>query len=282
MFTNKNAKSVKSKIYDKKYYLTVCPGADEFKKSGGKKLHLRLEKLLNSIPVNRSSKILDVGCGRGDIAFYLGKNAKEAIGVDYSKDAIILANSIKNNFPLSVRKKVHFKVMNIKRMSFPDNYFDAVVCIDVLEHLYKEEAEQALREIKRVLKKDGFFFLQTGINKLLYDCTYKYYIYPVNKILTGVDKFMRNVSYKSLPEDPRTIDEKNQHVNEPTYFYLRKILNKFRFEGKIDTEIGYIKPVKNLKTILYNFMIALYPFSLIYPLSTLFGWVFVCKLKNIK
>jgi len=275
-------KSVSSKIYDKKYYLTVCPGSEEFKESGGKKLHLRLEKLLSKIQVNKSTKILDVGCGRGDIAFYLGRNSKETIGIDYSKDAIALANSIKKNFPSSVEKKVHFKVMNIKKLSFADNYFDVVICIDVLEHLFGEEAEQALGEIKRVLKKDGVLFLQTGINKLLYDFTYKYYIFPVNKIMTRIDKFIRNINYESLPKDPRTIDEKKQHVNEPTYFYLKNLLEKFGFEGKIKTEIGYIKPIKSLKTIIYNFVIALYPLSLIYPLPVIFGWIFVCKLRNVK
>lgn len=274
--------SISSKIYDKKYYLTVCPGAEEFKKSGGKKLHLRLERLLQQLTIGKTTKILDVGCGRGDIALYLGRNSKEAIGIDYSKEAIELANSARVNFPLYIQKKVHFKIMNIKTLSFPSNYFDVVICIDVLEHLYKKEVEGTMLEIKRVLKKNGVFFLQTGINRLLYDFVYKYYIFPVNKIVTKIDKFVRRINYESLPKDPRTIDEKRQHVNEPTYFYLRNLLRKFRFEGKIKTEIGYIKPIKSLKTIIYNFIIAFYPISLIYPLSIIFGWIFVCKLKNIK
>lgn len=275
-------KSVSSKIYNKKYYLTVCPGSEEFKKSGGKKLHLRLKKLLCKIPINKSAKILDVGCGRGDITLYLGKNSKEAIGIDYSREAIDLANSVKRNFSSVIQRKVHFKIMNIKTLSFPDNYFDVVICIDVLEHLYKDEAEMALREIKRVLKNDGVLFLQTGINRLLYDFVYKYYIFPVNRIITKIDKLIRNINYNSLPKNPRTIDEKRQHVNEPTYFYLRNLLKKYKFEGKIETEIGYIKPIKNLKTIIYNFIIAFYPFSSMHPLSIIFGWIFVCKLKNIK
>lgn len=275
-------KSVSSKMYDKKYYLTVCPGSDEFKESGGKKLFPRLINLLQQIKIDESTKILDVGCGRGDVALYLGKNSKEAVGIDYSKEAIKLANSTKRNFPSAVRKKVYFKVMNIKKLSFPDNYFDIVICIDVLEHLYRNEAEYALGEIKRALKKDGILFLQTGINKLLYNFAYRYYIYPVDKVITKIDKFVRNVNYESLPKDPRTIDEKRQHVNEPTYFYLKNLLRKFGFRGKIKTEIGYIRPIKSLKTIIYNFFIAFYPFSSIYPLSIIFGWIFVCKLKNIK
>jgi ubiquinone/menaquinone biosynthesis C-methylase UbiE len=275
-------KSVDAKIYNKEYYLTVCPGFEEFKESSGKKLHLRVEKLLNQLRISKDMRVLDVGCGRGDIALYLGKNLNEVFGIDYSKEAIGIANSIKNNFSKSMQKKVHFMVMNIKKLSFPDNYFDVVICIDVLEHLYKEEAEYALREMKRVLKKNGILFLQTGINKLLYDFTYKYYIFPMNKILTKIDMLVRRISYKSLPEDPRTKEEKIQHVNEPTYVYLRKLLNKYKFEGKIQAEIGYIKPVKSIKTIIYNFIITFYPISLIYPFSSLFGWIFVCKLKNIK
>ena len=95
-------KSVSSKIYDKKYYLTVCPGSDEFKESGGKKLHLRLEKLLDKLSIDSSMRILDVGCGRGDVTLYLGKKSKEAIGIDYSKDAIRLASSAKKNFVLRI------------------------------------------------------------------------------------------------------------------------------------------------------------------------------------
>jgi|SRR3989344_209655 len=275
-------KSVSSKIYDKNYYLTVCPGSEEFKKSNGKKLQPRLKKLLQQVTVGKSSKILDVGCGRGDIALYLGRNAKEIVGIDYSKEAIELANSTKKNFPLAIRKKVHFKILNVKSLPFPDNYFDVVICIDVLEHLYRGEAEKAMQEIKGILKKDGILFIHTGTNKILHDYTYKYYIFPLNRIITRIDKFIRRSAYNSLPKDPRNVDEKNQHVNEPTYFYLKDLFSKFKFEGKIKTEIGYVKPVKSIKTIIYNAVIALYPLSVIYPLSIIFGWVFICNLRNNK
>jgi len=275
-------RTVSSDLYDKKYFLNVCAGSEEFKKSHGKKLFPRMEKLLKKIQINRTSKILDVGCGRGDIALYMAKNAGEVIGIDYSKDGIDLANSIKKTFLQDIFKKVNFQVMNVKKLSFPDNYFDVVICIDVLEHLYKEEAEIALSEIKRVLKKNGLLFLQTDVNRLLYDYTYKYYIFPMNRILTKADQFVRGISYKPLPKDPRAPEEKTQHVNEPTYSYLKKLFAKFNFKGKIETEIGYIKPTKSIKAIIYNALIAFYPLSALYPLNIMFGWVFVCKLKNIK
>ncbi len=274
--------SVDPKIYDENYYLSVCLGSEEFKKSGGKVLHPRLEKLLQQLPVTKDYRILDVGCGRGDITLYLGKNAKEAIGIDYSKAAIKIANSIKQNFPPDRQKRVQFRLMDIKQLAFPDNYFDLIIGIDVIEHLYKDEVEVAMKEMKRVLKKDGTLFIHTGTNKLLYEFTYKYYTLPVNKLLTGIDQLSKGVTYEGLPKDPRTFEEKNQHVNEPTYFYLKHLFKKYGFEGKIQIDIAYIKPGKGIKTIIYNALIAFYPLSKMYPLNILFGWVFICNMKNLK
>lgn len=275
-------KTLNPKLYDKDYYLNICLGSDEFKKSGGKKLHPRLENLLKKLTITSTTKVLDIGCGRGDITLFISQKADQAIGIDYSKDAIELANSIKKNFPKTIQKKNEFKVMNAKKLEFPDNTFDLIICIDVLEHLYQPEVEEVMKEIKRVLKKDGILFLHTGTNKILYNYTYKYYTLPINKLLTKIDKVLSKKQYNSLPNDPRTEEEKKQHVNEPTYFYLQKLKKRYKLEGKIETEIGYIKPVKNIKTQIYNFLIALYPISTIFPLNMLFGWIFIGKLKNKK
>ena len=74
------------------------------------------------------------------------------------------------------RKNIIYRYEDLRELSFPDEYFDAVVCISTLEHvgmdntcLYgtderkKENAPdaylQALRELKRVLKKGGTLYL---------------------------------------------------------------------------------------------------------------------------
>lgn len=46
--------------------------------------------------------------------------------------------------------------------SFKDNFFDVVVCSHVLEHV--KDDRKALKEINRVLKKDGFLFISVPIN----------------------------------------------------------------------------------------------------------------------
>lgn len=275
-------KTVNPNIYTEKYYLSECLGSCEFTESGGKKIHPQLVKMLSKIKVQKRMHVLDIGCGRGDITMYLAKKAKEAIGIDYSSHAIKIAQKAKKSFPDKIQENVKFYKMNAKKMRFADNYFDLIICIDVFEHLYPKELQLMMGEIKRVLKPKGTLFVHTGTNPILYDYTYKYYILPMNKLLTWLDKKLKKRSYDSLPNDPRTLIEKEQHVNEPTYHYLSKLFKKSGFSGDIHIEIGYIKPVKNLRTRLYNALIALYPISKYYPLNLLFGWSFVCSVKNEK
>ncbi len=273
---------VNPKIYDKEYYLNICLGSAEFKKNKGKYIHPTWENYLKDLPINKDSKILDVGCGRGDIAIHLAKKAKLVIGIDYSKDGISIANKIREGLDKSIQKKTKFKIMDIKKIYFPNNYFDTVICIDVLEHLYKTEAEKAMQEISRVLKKNGTLFVHTGPNKILYDIVYKWYVLPLNRLLTKLDQIFKRRKYNPLPSDPRIPIEKIQHVNEPTYFYLKKLFKKHNFEGKLQVKIGYLKPVRSLRTHIYNAIIAMYPLSKIYPLNTLFGWAFIAELKKSK
>lgn len=275
-------KTVSSKIYDEHYYKKVCLGSEEFKKTQGKILHPRLKKLLSQISIKPNMKILDLGCGRGDISLSVAQKAQEVIGIDYSKSAIKIASSIKKKFPARVQKRVNFYHMNSKHLKFKENYFDLIICIDIFEHLYKPELEQAMKELSRVLKPGGILFVHTGANKILYDFTYKYYILPVNRFLTFVDQLVKNTRYKSLPFDPRTKEEKIQHVNEPTFFYLKALFTKYKFVGKIKIEIGYLKEKRTFKSALYNSLITWHPLSKIFPLSLLFGWVFICIMKNNK
>ena len=44
---------------------------------------------------------------------------------------------------------------NILNMPYPDNYFDSVLLVSILEHIKPDEQLTAFREIKRVLKSGG-------------------------------------------------------------------------------------------------------------------------------
>lgn len=96
-------------------------------------------------------RILDIGCADGMFSkVILDKSkAKELIGMDVLKTSIAWA---KKHWAKSGNMK--FRVGDAHRLEFPPGSFDAVVALEVLEHVHKPI--EVLKEIKRVLKKGGY------------------------------------------------------------------------------------------------------------------------------
>ncbi len=63
--------------------------------------------------------------------------------------------------------KEDWKKIDITKIDFEDNYFDVLICNHVIEHIPNHL--QAIKEISRVLKKNGFAILQTPYSELLYN-----------------------------------------------------------------------------------------------------------------
>ena len=55
----------------------------------------------------------------------------------------------------------HFEVGSVFDIPFPEQSFDMVACIEVIEHLYEKEANKVLSELVRVLKPNGHIVLAT-------------------------------------------------------------------------------------------------------------------------
>jgi len=89
-------------------------------------------------------KILDVGCSKGYLSKVIEK--KELYGIDISEKLLKNVNGYKEVEEASILK-----------IPFKDNYFDLVVCFQVLEHI--EDYESAIDELLRV--SNGFILLST-------------------------------------------------------------------------------------------------------------------------
>lgn len=74
-----------------------------------------------------------------------------------------LVRSYKNIRYMSVDKEPRFadKVEDITNLSFEDNSFDIIYCSHVLEHIQNDH--QAMLELRRVLKKQGYAIIQVPI-----------------------------------------------------------------------------------------------------------------------
>ena len=114
--------------------------------------HLVTNKLWFAKSLQKQDVVLDLGCGNGQNAHKASKFVKRVVGVDY------------DNFPLNIARKtaktknVDFKKLNLEdKLPFTNNTYDKVIFLDVLEHLHKRS--QIIKEIKRVIKKDGLLFI---------------------------------------------------------------------------------------------------------------------------
>ncbi len=102
----------------------------------------------------KGKKVLDAGCGTGYGSAFLATNgAKQVVGVDISPEAVTYA---KRNFQAS---NLIFQVGDCCNLKFPDNSFDGVVALEIIEHL--NHYPQFLGEVRRVLKPGGFFLVST-------------------------------------------------------------------------------------------------------------------------
>jgi ubiquinone/menaquinone biosynthesis C-methylase UbiE len=108
-----------------------------------------LKELAKYATVNE--RVLDSGCGSGRLFELLSHT--NYYGVDFSEKLIEIA---KEKY-----KEGKFFVANALNLPFPENFFDKVYSISVLHHIPSEEFRlQYLKEIKRVLKKDGLLILR--------------------------------------------------------------------------------------------------------------------------
>jgi ubiquinone/menaquinone biosynthesis C-methylase UbiE len=102
--------------------------------------------------ITPSMKILDVGCGPGNITTGLAKLVPDGsvIGIDLEEDIMIQARAYAES---KGQKNVTFRTGNIFKLDFEDATFDAVYAHQVLQHLH--DPVTALKEMKRVVKPGG-------------------------------------------------------------------------------------------------------------------------------
>ena len=275
---------VNPRVYTEKYYLSDCTGFEQWKRSGGKEFEPRLERIVKEIPPVKNLRILDIGCGRGELALWCARNgAKEVIGIDYSKNAIILANQAKKHLKKDITKKIKFKIGDGKKLEFKENSFDAVLLTEVLEHLYIGEQVIIFKEIERILRDNGFVFIHTAPSKWFNNITYKFWCYPISSILVFINNLITGNKYTNIkkPSEIRTESHKIMHVNEPDYLSLNNLFNKSQFEGKIkSTNVTIAKPVLGWKDKLFNSIVYLNPISNYFPFNILFGNDFYSILRK--
>ena len=117
-------------------------------KTKGKPFHLSLKESLLDCRI-----ILDVGCGSGSPIKNFSKNFY-SVGVDLFKPALLESRN----------KRIHddYVLADINNLCFRPNFFEAVLALDVIEHLEKIKGLRLIKTMEKIAKKKVIIITPNG------------------------------------------------------------------------------------------------------------------------
>ncbi|HXK61337.1 MAG TPA: methyltransferase domain-containing protein [Acidobacteriota bacterium] len=100
------------------------------------------------------TRVLDCGCGTGQLANFLGIAQRSVFGTDVCLNSLKMAESFRSTHDLD---RVHFVQMNIFRPVFKAGSFDFVICNGVLHHT--ADPKKGLAKLAALVKPGGYLVI---------------------------------------------------------------------------------------------------------------------------
>jgi ubiquinone/menaquinone biosynthesis C-methylase UbiE len=143
-------------------------------------------------------KILDIGCGGGKTVHMLSKRYPKAkiYGIDYSGAAV--KTTIKKNKQKVNEGNIIISQASVSSIPFPDDFFNCITAIRT--HYFWPDLMQDMKEVFRVLNKDGQFLILAEVYKINYHMKQ----YNTN---ASLKQLLKDTGFKSVE-----ISEKNQCI----------------------------------------------------------------------
>jgi SAM-dependent methyltransferase len=202
---------VRPDLYDRTYFLNHCGGYDVYASSRGAQLDDRLSVILQMARVEPGMRVLDVGCGRGELVRHSAEVGALAWGMDFSWEALSISSATMGGAECDARARTGRTQASAGDIPFANRTFDRVFLSDILEHLVPPLLCQMIQEVHRVLLEDGWVVFHTFPNRWFYNV-----FYPIRRLLWDVPRD------RAGPANPRTPYERSMHVNELSPLGLRR------------------------------------------------------------
>lgn len=162
--------------------------------------------IFEEIPKNQ--KILEIGCGTGELGNKL---------VDFNNTYVGIDAGLNNHLQEYPSRKGCFLYMDLsyERIPFIDHYFDTVIAYEIFEHL--TNPYHCLSEVKRVLipNQELVLSIPDYDMKVGYNLNQHAFVYPGLFKKKYFEKFMMQLYFKKIKEQrvktPRNDDDKRKY-----------------------------------------------------------------------
>ena len=145
-----------------------------------------IEMAHEAFKLNDKPKILDVGCGGGNMLIRLARDGADCYGIDLLVEASLLPAIEKAK---AERVNIHLCYGVGESLPFDDESFDEVLFMSVIQ--YVQNQERCLREIRRVLKYEGLFLATV----------------PSSRNIRSLFQWSRRAGYETMQYDFRTFND---------------------------------------------------------------------------
>ena len=107
------------------------------------------------------NRILDIGCGTGRHTVYLAAQGFHVYCLDSSPTALKLTIDKLSQQNLHAHLTFH----DMTALPYDDEFFDAIICVQVIHHNVIAKIHETVGEINRVLKVGGLIWITVPVSK---------------------------------------------------------------------------------------------------------------------
>lgn len=139
--------------------------------------HTFIASILRKEFQNRKINIIDYGCGNGDLINYIGaQHISQYVGYEISDECLRVAKKNFTNHTFSFKKIYQNKLPKLGKAKSAD----LVILIGVIQYMKNTEIDLILKEVQRVLKKNGILLISCAVDHKIYTIANIYQLFLPN------------------------------------------------------------------------------------------------------
>ncbi|MHA2314506.1 MAG: class I SAM-dependent methyltransferase [Candidatus Hermodarchaeia archaeon] len=122
-------------------------------------IHGEMTKIAKRLEARGVKRVLDLGCGSGRHTVFLAKIGFDVFGLDLAPTG--LSETIQHLAEAGLT--AHVTLSDIQRLPYDDEFFDAIISVQVIHHNRIRDIEETISEMSRVLKPGGLVWVTVPI-----------------------------------------------------------------------------------------------------------------------